>query len=236
MPSYARMTDEDMRALWAYLIHCVEPVVQANKPTAMGFPFNLRFGLAYWDAVFADTRPFAPSAMRDAVWSTDPEIIFCELLGWIADQGILRIGDLDLGRLHERFRQLNQHGASSLVFTDGHDLVAYAAGCPNSLSGNFGASWIARRRSRALRARLRALRPGESARLFVRGNGRRMNDRGGLRAQRLPQHSGPRALHRERAPPSASAATGHSAASERIAAKIAKSHMERRRSDSPRVD
>lgn len=58
--------------------------------------------------------------------STDTEIIFCELLGWIADQGILRIGDLDLGRLHEWFQKLSQHGASSLVFTDGHDLVAYA--------------------------------------------------------------------------------------------------------------
>lgn len=68
-PSYARMTNEDMRALWAYLQHGVAPVAQANKPTAMGFPFNLRFGLAWWDALFADSRPFVPDPARDAQWN-----------------------------------------------------------------------------------------------------------------------------------------------------------------------
>lgn len=68
-PSYAKMTDEDMRALWAYLKHGVTPVAQPNTPPVMDFPFNLRFGLAYWDAVFVDTKPYQPDSGKDAVWN-----------------------------------------------------------------------------------------------------------------------------------------------------------------------
>jgi len=39
-PSYAKMTEEDMRALYAYLMHGVEPVAQGNLEADMGFPFN----------------------------------------------------------------------------------------------------------------------------------------------------------------------------------------------------
>lgn len=68
-PSYARMTSEDMQALWAYLNHGVKPVQQTNRPTAMAFPFNMRFGLAYWDLMFADKKPFQADASKDAAWN-----------------------------------------------------------------------------------------------------------------------------------------------------------------------
>ncbi|MCA6215697.1 c-type cytochrome [Ideonella sp. B7] len=68
-PSYAKMTDADMKALWAYLRQGVQPVAQANPPLGMHFPFNQRWGLAYWDAVFADKTPFVPNPQKDAVWN-----------------------------------------------------------------------------------------------------------------------------------------------------------------------
>ena len=68
-PSYARMTSEDMQALWAYLNHGVKPVEQTNRPTAMAFPFNMRFALAYWDLIFADKKPFQTDASKDAAWN-----------------------------------------------------------------------------------------------------------------------------------------------------------------------
>jgi len=68
-PSYAKISDEDMRALWAYLNHGVKAVAQVNRPSGMHFPFNLRFGLAYWDAVFVEGKPFQPDAGKDAVWN-----------------------------------------------------------------------------------------------------------------------------------------------------------------------
>jgi thiosulfate dehydrogenase len=63
-PSYAKMNDEDMAALWAYLRQGVPAVAQANKPLGMHFPFDQRWGLAYWDAVFADKTPSCPTRRR----------------------------------------------------------------------------------------------------------------------------------------------------------------------------
>jgi thiosulfate dehydrogenase len=35
----------------------------------MHFPFDQRWGLAYWDAVFADKTPFVPNPQKDAIWN-----------------------------------------------------------------------------------------------------------------------------------------------------------------------
>lgn len=68
-PSYAKMTDEDLRALYAYLSRSVAPVAQASKPADMAWPFSMRWGLALWNKVFLDAAPFTPDASRDAVWN-----------------------------------------------------------------------------------------------------------------------------------------------------------------------
>ena len=68
-PSYAKMTDADMGALWAYLSQGLEPVAQENPQTALGFPFNLRFGLAYWNVAFLQTAQFEPDRSKDPVWN-----------------------------------------------------------------------------------------------------------------------------------------------------------------------
>ncbi|MBB5224395.1 thiosulfate dehydrogenase [Amaricoccus macauensis] len=68
-PSYARMTDEDMSALWAYMTAGVAPVERANTPTALPFPFSQRWGLSYWNAVFLDDRQFVADPAEDAGWN-----------------------------------------------------------------------------------------------------------------------------------------------------------------------
>jgi len=68
-PSYAKMTGDDMQALYAYLMQGLPPVKQANKPTAMRWPFNQRWGLALWNRVFLDATPFQPNAQKDAAWN-----------------------------------------------------------------------------------------------------------------------------------------------------------------------
>ena len=59
-PSYAKMSEDDMRALYAYLMHDVAPVKMANLEADMGFPFNQRWGLALWNWAFVDNQPFVP--------------------------------------------------------------------------------------------------------------------------------------------------------------------------------
>lgn len=63
-PSYAKMTREDMQALFAYLNFGVAPVVQANRVTDMAFPFNQRWGLSLWNMVFLDDKSFLPDPKK----------------------------------------------------------------------------------------------------------------------------------------------------------------------------
>ncbi|WP_232239915.1 c-type cytochrome [Pseudomonas alkylphenolica] len=66
-PSYAKMTEADMRALYAYLMEDVAPVNQADLPAQMSWPFNMRWGLALWNWVFLDDQPFEPDPKRPAL-------------------------------------------------------------------------------------------------------------------------------------------------------------------------
>ena len=65
-PSYAKMSEDDMRALYAYLQQDVTPVKQANLEADMGFPFNQRWGLALWNWAFVDNEPFTPDPDKSA--------------------------------------------------------------------------------------------------------------------------------------------------------------------------
>ncbi len=60
-PSYAKMSQDDMRALYAYLMRGVTAVRQANLEADMRFPFNQRWGLALWNLMFVDSQPFVPA-------------------------------------------------------------------------------------------------------------------------------------------------------------------------------
>lgn len=52
-PSYARMTDADIQALYAYFEDGVAPVAQADKRTDIPWPLSMRWPLAYWRWLFA---------------------------------------------------------------------------------------------------------------------------------------------------------------------------------------
>ncbi|HCS44309.1 MAG TPA: alcohol dehydrogenase, partial [Pseudomonas sp.] len=52
-PSYAKVTDEDTEALYAYFMKGVEPVKQANKANDIAWPLSLRWPLAYWRSVLS---------------------------------------------------------------------------------------------------------------------------------------------------------------------------------------
>ena len=68
-PSYARMSTEDLRVLYAYLMNGVASVDQPNKPAQMSWPASVRPGLALWNAAFLDDAAFKPDPSRDAAWN-----------------------------------------------------------------------------------------------------------------------------------------------------------------------
>lgn len=68
-PSYAKMTREDMQALYAYLMEGLAPVRAQNKPDEMSWPFSMRWGLAIWNWLFLDDTPFQPDGSKDETWN-----------------------------------------------------------------------------------------------------------------------------------------------------------------------
>jgi len=65
---FAKTTDEDMQALYAYLL-AQPPVRTENKANALAFPFNLRPLLAGWNALFHQPKVFEPDATKSQAWN-----------------------------------------------------------------------------------------------------------------------------------------------------------------------
>ncbi len=68
-PSYAKLTVDDMQALFAYLQQGVAPVVQANRPSDMHWPFSMRWGLSLWKAAFLSDGLFQSDTTQSANWN-----------------------------------------------------------------------------------------------------------------------------------------------------------------------
>jgi mono/diheme cytochrome c family protein len=66
--SYTRMTDDDLKALKAFL-DTVPPVAQPSRPHELGFPFNIRWGLHLWQWAFFTPERFRPDPARDEAWN-----------------------------------------------------------------------------------------------------------------------------------------------------------------------
>lgn len=59
-PSYAKISDGDVRALYAYFMHGVAPVAQANKANAIVWPLSINWPLAIWRKTYApEVAPIA---------------------------------------------------------------------------------------------------------------------------------------------------------------------------------
>jgi nicotinate dehydrogenase subunit B len=65
---FAKTTDADLQALYAYLM-AQAPVRADNHAPALAFPFNWRPLLAGWNALFHRADAFAPDATKSALWN-----------------------------------------------------------------------------------------------------------------------------------------------------------------------
>lgn len=60
-PSFSRITDRDMAALYAYFMHGVAPVSSNNRVDQIPWPLSMRWPLVYWRWLFApQVRTFVP--------------------------------------------------------------------------------------------------------------------------------------------------------------------------------
>jgi mono/diheme cytochrome c family protein len=66
--SYTYMTDADALAIKAYLFS-LAPIHSTNKPIALAFPFNQRWAMGVWSAMFNANERFKPDAGKSAEWN-----------------------------------------------------------------------------------------------------------------------------------------------------------------------
>ena len=68
-PSYAKITDDDLKALYAFFMKEVPPVKQANKPSEITGVMSIRWPLAVWDWVFVEDGVYRANPAHDARWN-----------------------------------------------------------------------------------------------------------------------------------------------------------------------
>lgn len=68
-PSYVKMSDDDIQALYAYFSSRVTPVHEQNKPSNIQWPLNMRWPLALWNAVFTESGTYEPKTSGDDRWN-----------------------------------------------------------------------------------------------------------------------------------------------------------------------
>ncbi|MFV3415933.1 c-type cytochrome [Pseudomonas nitroreducens] len=79
-PSYARITDDDMQALYAYFMQGVPAVKQANRDSEIPWPLSMRWPLAMWRWMFApEVADFRPGDSQDDVKARGAYLV--EVLG-----------------------------------------------------------------------------------------------------------------------------------------------------------
>ena len=66
--SYALLTDDDVLAIKAYLFS-LPPVHRETRPNTFAFPFNQRWTMAFWSALFVPGTRFEPVARQSAQWN-----------------------------------------------------------------------------------------------------------------------------------------------------------------------
>lgn len=73
--SYAKVRDDDVKALYAYFMKGVAPVNQPNRPADIPFPLNMRWPLKFWNMVFLDKGVYRDKDAKDVAWNRGAYLI-----------------------------------------------------------------------------------------------------------------------------------------------------------------
>ncbi|SMG59113.1 c-type cytochrome [Paraburkholderia susongensis] len=68
-PSYAKVNDDDVKALYAFFMHGVTPVQQANREPDIKWPLNMRWPLKLWNMAFLEKGAYRDKPGKDAAWN-----------------------------------------------------------------------------------------------------------------------------------------------------------------------
>jgi mono/diheme cytochrome c family protein len=121
--AYAKVSDEDLQDLFAYLQSGLAPVEQARRPSAIPWPLNMRWPLALWNLAFHDNSRFVADGLKDEQWNRGAYLV----------QGLTHCGTCHTPR-GIAFEEVDVTGKSDL-YLSGTDFDGTS---PINLRGNIG--------------------------------------------------------------------------------------------------
>lgn len=68
-PSFAKMSDHDIHALYMFFAYGVKSVEQPNKENDISWPIRFRWLLSVWDNVFIEEGIYRPTAEQSDIWN-----------------------------------------------------------------------------------------------------------------------------------------------------------------------
>jgi mono/diheme cytochrome c family protein len=121
--AYAKVSDEDLQDLFAYLQSGLAPVEQARPPSAIPWPLSIRWPLALWNLAFHDNSRFVADGSKDEQWNRGAYLV----------QGLTHCGTCHTPR-GIAFEEVDVTGKSDL-YLSGTDFDGTS---PINLRGNIG--------------------------------------------------------------------------------------------------
>jgi mono/diheme cytochrome c family protein len=74
-PSYAKVSNDDVHALYVYFMHGVGPIRQPNREPDIKWPLNMRWPLKFWNMVFLDKGVYQDKPGKDVAWNRGAYLI-----------------------------------------------------------------------------------------------------------------------------------------------------------------
>ncbi len=68
-PSYAKLSDADVAALYDYFMNHVPAVAEPNPPNDIPWPLSIRWPIEFWNLAFAPTEAFVPDPGKSEQWN-----------------------------------------------------------------------------------------------------------------------------------------------------------------------
>lgn len=117
-PSFAKVSPEDMRALYAYMMKAVAPVAQTNRDSDIPWPLNMRWPLRLWKLVFLDDTPFRSDPTQNVTWNRGAYIV----------QGLGHCGSCHTPRgIGFQEKAMDQRGVNGVEFLAGSTVEGWHA-------------------------------------------------------------------------------------------------------------
>jgi mono/diheme cytochrome c family protein len=121
--AYAKVSDEDLQDLFAYLQLGLAPAHEARRPSAIPWPLSIRWPLALWNLAFHDHSRFAVDGSKDEQWNRGAYLV----------QGLAHCGTCHTPR-GMAFEEVDVSGRSNLYLSGSE----FDGTSPINLRGNIG--------------------------------------------------------------------------------------------------